>query len=308
MRIIVQNETGPSTAMKITERKSPKPGIGEVVVKMEAAGINPVDLKVRAGAFELIGKPPFTVGWDISGTIIAIGEGVTNFAPGDAVFGMPAFPAQAACYAEEVAVKANHMVKRPPTFSALEAGAVPLAGLTAWQALITHGKLKSGQTVLIHGAGGGVGHLAIQIAKAHGAKVIATASATKTGFVSDLGADVIIDYAKEDFVKVAGMVDLVLDAFGGDHASRSLDCVAPGCTVVCIIGPSEGSAEKARREGKNLIKMLVEPDAIGLAAIAKLTTTNKLRVHIAKSFALADAARAHDYLETKPCGKVILIP
>ena len=184
MRTITQNTAGGPEVLVIVEIDDPTPGPGEVLVRVGAAGINPVDAAVRAGYYPLLGKPPFTVGWDISGTVEAIGPGVSEFAVGDEVFGMPRFPKQAAAYAEKVVAPAVELAAKPPSLDHVQAGALPLAGLTAWQGLVKIGGLKQGQRALIHGAAGGVGHIAVQIAKARGAHVVATASTAKLDFAA----------------------------------------------------------------------------------------------------------------------------
>jgi NADPH:quinone reductase-like Zn-dependent oxidoreductase len=218
MRAAIQNSVGGPDVLVIANRPDPTPKASEVLVRVKAAGINPVDGAVRAGYYPLLGEPPFILGWDISGTVEALGAGVSGFRVGDEVFGMPRFPKQAAAYAELTAVPADEIVLKPKRAGHLEAGALPLAGLTAWQGLVRHGGLKSGQRVLIHAAAGGVGHLAVQIAKAHGAYVVATASPAKLDFVRNLGADEVIDYTKGDFTDQVRDIDLVLEPLGGEHA------------------------------------------------------------------------------------------
>jgi NADPH:quinone reductase-like Zn-dependent oxidoreductase len=203
----------------IADRPAPSPKAGEVLIRVGASGINPVNGAVRAGRFPLLGEPPFILGWDVSGTVEALGSGVIGLKVGDAVFGMPRFPKQAAAYAELAAVPADEIAPKPKGIDHLHAAALPLAGLTAWQGLVRHGGLEQGQRVLIHAAAGGVGHLAVQIAKARGAHVVATASPEKLDFVRSLGADGVIDYTKDDFVDKAHDIDLVLDMFGGDLGS-----------------------------------------------------------------------------------------
>ena len=199
-------------------RQSRHPARARILVQIAAAGLNPVDAAVRAGYYRLLGNPPFTVGWDISGTVEALGSGVDGFAVGDAVFGMPRFPEQAAAYAEKIVAPAAELAGKPESLDQLRAAALPLAGLTAWQGLVRAAGLKSGQRVLIHGAAGGVGHLAVQIAKAQGAEIVATASASKLDFVRGLGADTVIDYGKDDFTELARDIDVALETVGGDHA------------------------------------------------------------------------------------------
>ncbi|WP_192177987.1 NADP-dependent oxidoreductase [Mesorhizobium amorphae] len=194
MRAIIQNSVGGPDVLVIADRPDPSPKAGEVLVRVKAAGINPVDGAVRAGYYPLLGEPPFILGWDISGTIEALGPDVTGLKIGDAVFGMPRFPRQAAACAELAVAPVDEIAPKPEGIDHVQAAALPLAGLTAWQGLIRHGRLKQGQRVLIHAAAGGVGHLAVQIAKARGAYVIATASPEKLDFVRSLGADEVIDY------------------------------------------------------------------------------------------------------------------
>ncbi|TIW99537.1 MAG: NADP-dependent oxidoreductase, partial [Mesorhizobium sp.] len=166
MRAATQNSVGGPDVLVIADQPDPTPKAGEVLVRVKAAGINPVDGAVRAGYYPLLGEPPFILGWDISGTVEALGAGVSGFRIGDEVFGMPRFPKQAAAYAELAAVPANEIALKPKSADHLQAGALPLAGLTAWQGLARHGGLKPGQRVLVHAGAGGVGHLAVQIAKA----------------------------------------------------------------------------------------------------------------------------------------------
>ncbi|WP_244661842.1 NADP-dependent oxidoreductase [Mesorhizobium huakuii] len=215
MRAVTQNTVGGPDVLIIANQPAPSPKAGEVLVRVKAAGINPVDGAVRGGYYPLLGEPPFILGWDISGTVEALGTGVTGFKVGDEVFGMPRFPKQAAAYAELAAVPADEIALKPKAADHIQAGALPLAGLTAWQGLVRHGALKSGQRVLVHAAAGGVGHLAVQIAKARGAYVIATASRSKLDFVRRLGADEVIDYTQGDFTSRISDIDLVLDPMGG---------------------------------------------------------------------------------------------
>lgn len=202
MRAIVMQARGGPEVLKLEEVPRPEPLLTEVLVRVHAAGVNPVDAGVRAGAFPLL-APPAILGWDVSGVVEAITPGVTRFRVGDEVFGMPLFPRAAGAYAEYVAAPARQLVRRPPALDHVEAGGLPLAGLTAWQALVDIAAVQPGQRVLIHAAGGGVGHLAVQIAKARGAYVIGTASHGKHDLVRSLGADEVIDYRETDFTSVA---------------------------------------------------------------------------------------------------------
>lgn len=306
MRAIIQNSVGGPDVLVIADRPDPEPKAGEVLVRVKAAGINPVDGAVRAGYFPLLGEPPFILGWDVSGTVEALGPGVTDLKVGDAVFGMPRFPKQAAAYAELAAVPADEVAPKPRGIDHAHAGALPLAGLTAWQGLVRHGALKSGQRVLIHAAAGGVGHLAVQIAKARGAYVIATASPEKLDFVRGLGADEIIDYTKGDFADSVGNVDLVLETVGGDHAEHSLKVIKAGGVLVSLLNVSDPAKAQAKERGIRVERMSVVPDRAGLVELGKLIDANKLVVHVAKTFPLDQAGAAHAFLGTRPIGKVVL--
>src|SRR3954464_1713765 len=196
MRVITQLSTGGPEVLEVGEAEVPTPLPTEIRVRVAAAGVNPVDWKTRAGAgmATVIGPPPFTVGWDVAGTVDAVGPGVTRFSVGDSVFGMPWFPRQAGAYAEFVTAPSRHFAHRPAGLSEVEAAGLPLAGLTAWQGLVDVAPLQPGQRVLVHAAAGGVGHLAVQIAKARGAYVIGTASRAKHDLLNDLGVDETVDY------------------------------------------------------------------------------------------------------------------
>lgn len=170
---------GDPSVLRVVEVDVPEPNHGQVLIELGAAGINPVDLVVRSGAFPLLGDPPFTLGWDVAGVVAAVGPGVSQFLPGDEVIGLIAFPDAAGAYADYVLASPNEIVPKPADLTMEQAGGLPLAGLTAWQALVGIAGIDEGQRVLIHRAAGGVGHLAVQIAKARGATVIGTARASK---------------------------------------------------------------------------------------------------------------------------------
>lgn len=306
MRAITQNTVGGPEVLEIAERPSPQPKAGEVLIRVRAAGVNPVDAAVRGGFYPLLGEPPFVLGLDLSGTVEAVGAGANGFAPGDEVFGMPNFPAQAATYAELATAPASELAHKPQALDHAAAAALPLAGLTAWQGLVTVGKLKAGDRVLIHGAAGGVGHLAVQIAKARGAYVIATASPSKVDFVRALGADEVIDYTTDDFVAKAGQVDMVFEPLGGDHAEKSLKVLRKGGALIALLDPSAKAKSDAKALGIRLERISVVPDREGLQELAKLAAVGKLKVRVARSFPLAEAGAAHAFLATKPKGKVVL--
>lgn len=306
MRAITQTTVGGPEVLELADVPAPQPKPGEVLIRTRAAGVNPVDAAVRGGYYPLLGEPAFTVGWDVSGTVEAVGSGVTDLAPGDEVFGMPRFPAEAAAYAELVTAPASELARKPETLDHLDAGALPLAGLTAWQGLVTFGRLKAGDRVLIQAGAGGVGHLAVQIAKARGAYVIATASPGKVDFVRSLGADEVIDYTSNDFIAKAGPVDMVFEALGGDHPEKSLKVLKNGGTLVVLLGATDKAAAEAESRGIRIERISVRPDRAGLEELAKLVEAGKLKVHVARSFPLAEAAAAHSFLADKPIGKVVL--
>lgn len=306
MQIIVQSETGGRETLHLAEYPDPTPSEGEILIRSTAAGINPVDVAVRSGAFKLIGDPPFTIGWDVAGTVRAVGNGVKDFMVGDRVFGMPLFPKEAAAYSTHVLAPSDEMAKTPDSLSDTEAGGLPLAGLTAWQCLVQVAGLKSGQKCLIHGGAGGVGHLAVQIAKARDAHVTATASAGKLEIVSALGADVVLDY-RED--ALGDGYDVVLDPQSGPQAEQSVAAVKEGGAVVTLLPPSEAAKAKAMTKNVILTSHFVAPDAAGLRALAELCEAGQLKVHVARTFPLSAAGEAQRFLEeSRPVGKVVLLP
>ncbi len=296
MRAITQLSIGGPEVLEINRVAVPDPLPTEIRVRVAAAGVNPVDWKTRAGAgmAAVLGPPPFTVGWDVAGTVDAVGVGVTRFAVGDAVFGMPWFPRQAGAYAEFVTAPSRHFAYRPARLSEPEAAGLPLAGLTAWQALVDVAHVAAGQRVLVHAAAGGVGHLAVQIAKARGAYVIGTASVGKHPLLNDLGVDEPVDYRAEAFERVIEPVDLVLDLIGGDVAVRSLEVLRPDGRLVCLPSAASAAAVTAAAErGLRATGMVVEPDGDGLEELARLVDDRRLRVLVGETFPLERAAHAH---------------
>ena len=306
MRAIVQTSTGGPEVLTVANRSDPVPNKGEVLVRVHAAGINPVDTAVRSGAYPLLGEPPFTVGWDISGVVEKVGPDTSGFTAGDEVFGMPKFPKEAAAYAELVAAPADELVLKPKGIDHVHAGALPLAGLTAWQALVGAGQIKPGQHVLIQAAAGGVGHLAVQIAKARGAYVVATASTSKLDFDRNLGADEVVDYTTTRFSDLVSGIDIVLEPIGGENAEHALKVLKDGGTLVSLLGISDKAKAEAKARGVRLEHISVVPDREGLSELAKLIDAGKLTVHVARTFSLGEAGAAHAFLATKPAGKIAL--
>ncbi|MFD0361349.1 NADP-dependent oxidoreductase [Nocardia sp. GCM10030253] len=308
MYAITQDTFGGPEVLYRTEVERPQPGPGEVLVLVRAAGVNPVDAAVRAGHFPPFPAPPFALGWDVAGVVEAVGAGVTRFDVGAEVFGMPLFPKAAGAYAEYLVAPADELAFKPRALSMSEAGALPLAGLTAWQGLVRIAGSEPGQRVLIHAAAGGVGHLAVQVAKARGAHVIATARTENHAFLTELGADELIDYTATDFATATDPVDVVFDLVGGEYAPRSLRTLNSGGLLVTTVGHNPGLTRvEAEQHGIRFETVFVHPSAEDLAGLAALAEAGKLRVHVEREFDLADAAKAHASTGNAR-GKTVLIP
>lgn len=307
MRAISQEVLGGPEVLTIVELDRPALGPTDILIRVHAAGVNPTDwLHRKTGLY--LGKPPFVVGWDVSGTVEATGRGVTLHKAGDEVFGMLDYPAGAGAYAEYVAGPSRNFVRKPAGIDHVQAAALPVAALTAWQALVDTAGVQPGQRVLVHAAAGGVGHVAVQLAKALGAYVIGTASAPKHAFVRGLGADEVIDYTTADFAETVRDVDVVLDAVGGDYGPRSLRTLRRGGTLVAIVFSHPGDMESAAKErGVRLEYQTVEADQAGMAAIAKLVDEGLLRTEIDAVLPLEQAGEAQRRGETgRTTGKIVL--
>jgi NADPH:quinone reductase-like Zn-dependent oxidoreductase len=308
MRAISQDVVGGPEVLKVVEVERPAPRPNEVLVRVRAAGVNPTDWKHRAsGGF--LGEPPFVLGWDVSGVVEEAGIGVDLFQPGDEVFAMLPYPFGHGSHAEYVTAPARAFAHKPAGIDHVQAGALPLVSLTSWQALVERADVRPGQRVLIHAAAGGVGHVAVQIAKERGAYVIGTASAGKHDFLREIGVDEPVDYRETDFAEVVKDVDVVLDTIGGDTAVRSLRVLRPGGLVVSILPVgSKEFYEEAQRLGVRAVRMLVDADHTGMKAIAELVEAGRLRATIAGTLPLADAAEAHALGDTgRTTGKLVLV-
>lgn len=307
MRAISQDTAGGPEVLKMVEVDKPVPGPTEVLVRVKAAGVNPTDWKSRASGSVWGTPPPFVLGFDVSGVVEAVGFGVALYKPGDEVFGMLRYPVGHGAYAEYVTAPSRHFARKPAGLDHAQAAAIPLAALTAWQALVDVAGLQAGQRVLVHAAAGGVGHFAVQIAKARGAYVIGTASAGKHDLLRDLGADELVDYREQDFAEVVRDVDVVLEAIGGDYGMRSLRTLREGGTIVSLLGLSEELAARAAELGIRAEAILVEPDHAAMRALAALAEAGKLRTEVAAIVPLAEAAKAHELGETnRTSGKIVL--
>jgi NADPH:quinone reductase-like Zn-dependent oxidoreductase len=272
-----------------------------------------VDWKTRGGTgmAHVLGEPPFTLGWDVSGVVEEVGFGVTTLAPGDEVYGMPWFPRAANAYAQYVTAPARQWARKPATLDHVHAAAVPLAALTAWQTVVDTARVQAGRRVLITAAAGGVGHFAVQFARHLGAHVIATASAARHPWLKELGADETVDYTTTRFEDAAADVDVVIDLVGDEHdrtSTRSLKVLRPGGLLVAV--PSGVSPELVRAAGAAGVRVspfLVEPDGAALTTIAGLIDAGEVAVEVEETFPLERAAAAHTRGEAgRTRGKLVL--
>ncbi|MGP3961663.1 NADP-dependent oxidoreductase [Nonomuraea sp. 3N208] len=326
MRAITYRSFGEPEVLELTEVARPVPQAHEVLVRVRAAGVNPPDWKLRRTPY-----PPDYVdlplipGWDVSGVVEEVGEYVGRFKPGDEVFGMLNFPRYAGAYAEYVVARPRQFARKPAGIDHVQAAALPMAALTVWQAFADVAAVSAGQRVLVHAAAGGVGHLAVQLAKLRGAYVIGTARAAKHAFVRGLGADEVIDYTTVDFARaVSGMVpdsdtsgiapdsgtsgvDVVLDMVGKDYPARSLPVLRPGGAFIGGAGMTPGDVAAYERAGLRSGVFVVEPDHAALESIAGLAAEGRLAAHVDRVFPLAEAAKAHALMESGDfVGKLVL--
>ena len=285
------------------EMQRPTPGHDEVLIKVHAAAVNPADWKMRAGHMKEVFPLTFpaTLGWDVSGTVEEAGDTVTQFKRGDEVYAL----VKGGGYAEYVVAKADIVGKKPRTLDHVHAAAVPVAGLTAWQALFEVAQLRAGQKVLIHAAAGGVGNFAVQLAKAKGAYVIGTASSKNQAFLGELGVDQAVDYQKTRFEDAVRDVDVVLDTVGGETQERSFKVLKKGGILVSLVQPP--SQESATKYGVRALFYGGHASSSDLAEIAKLIDDGKVKPVVETVLPLADARRAHELSETRHArGKIVL--
>lgn len=311
MIAIEQKRWGGTEELRLVERPRPEPLPTEVLVRVKAAGVNPVDVYTREGkAYMRALSLPFIPGWDISGVVEAVGYGVTRFKAGDEVFGMPWFPRSAAAYAQYATAPSRQLALKPAGVSHQEAAALPLAGTTAWNMVSELAKVEPGMRVLISGGAGGVGHLAIQIAKSMGAWVAATASAEKHPFLRALGADVAIDYLNQSPLRVVKDLDVVIELIGGATCIEMLKLVRKGGKLITAQAAwAPTLPQEALQAGVDALWYLVEPDYVALEHLSRLIEAGKLKVHVSHEFPLASVREAHAMIATRRVtGKVVLIP
>jgi len=306
MKAIRVHAYGGPELMQLVEAPVPVCGAGDLLVRVVAAGVNPIDWKMRSGAMaaQMPKSFPITIGSDAAGVVTAVGGEVAAFELGDEVFFYAEF-ARAGSYAEYVAVDASQVTKKPRTASFATAAALPMAGQAAWTALIETGQVERGMRVLIHGGAGALGTTAVQLAKEHGAQVIATASGDGLALVKSLGADEVIDYRTQRFEQIAHDIDIVLDTLGGPTQEASWATLRQGGILVATaMPPPPGRAAGA---GVRAAFVFTPPRGEVLAQLAERVDDGRLRIVVGQEFALADAAQAHRLGESgKARGKMIL--
>ena len=321
MKAIQIHAYGGPEVLTYEEVPRPTAGPGEVLLRVVAAGVNPSDWKTRSGFadFPESRRPPrprlpLILGHDISGIVEAVGPDVTLFEPGDAVYGQTRIGEALAggtgtyigAYAEYTTTFVTNLAPKPATIDHLHAAAIPTAALTAWQALFDYGKLEAGQSVLINGAAGGVGHLAVQLAKARGARVIAVASGRHETFLREIGADHFIDYTTTPFEQAAHEVDLVVDAVGARDGDRLLDVIKRGGRLVPVF-LGQYSAARAASASVTISLCLMRADAAQLSEVSRLIDSGRVRVALETVMPLREARRAHEYGESQHLrGKIVL--
>ncbi|KAF1304979.1 MULTISPECIES: NADP-dependent oxidoreductase [Enterococcus] len=306
-RAIVINHYGNEEQLVEEHVSLPEIKENQVLLKVKASGVNPIDWKLREGYLAKMfpWQFPIILGWDVAGEIVAIGDKVTKWEVGEAVFARPD-TTRFGTYADYTIVDAELLAKKPENTSFAEAAAVPLAGLTAYQALFTHGQLQAGETVLIHAGAGGVGLFAIQLAKQAGARVITTASEQNRTFLKELGADQVIDYRQEDFSEVLQGIDLVIDTMGGEIQAKSFHVLKPHGRLISIVGipPQEDEKQITAKS------IWLKPDGVQLQLLADLLEQGKIRSIVGQTFPLTATGvkQAHQLSETHHAkGKIVLV-
>lgn len=302
MRRVVYDYFGDADVLRVETARVPSPDLDQVLVRVAGAGLNPIDWKTRKGlgfaAKQIADDLPWTPGYDMAGEVVAVGDDVTTLVPGDRVMGMIGFPAGGGGYADYAVVPAVDLAIVPEEIDLMTAGALPLAALTAWQALFEVAELEAGQKVLIHAGAGGVGHFAVQFALERGAHVIATASSSNRDFLAALGVHEVIDYHTTSIEEECYGLDVVLDLIGGEVGKRSLHTLSEHGVLVTI--PTVTADEiitEAEGRGLRAHGMTVRPDVFHLEEIAELIEDGDVRIHIDQSFSLESVQEAHKLLE-----------
>lgn len=330
MKAFVIDRYGRKNGIRAGDMPMPEPREDDVLIQIHAAGVNPLDSKIRDGEFKLIlpYRLPLILGNDLAGVVVRVGSRARRFKPGDEVYARP-HKDRIGTFAEFIAVKEDAVALKPAALTMAEAASIPLVGLTAWQALIEKGQLKNGQKVLIHAGSGGVGTFAIQLAKHVGATVATTTSARNIELVKRLGADIVIDYQKDDFSAILKDYDLVLDTQGGNALEKSLRVLKPGGKLIGIAGPPDPDFAKAmgdswflktvmrflsyrirkaaKRHGVSYSFVFMRADGGQLSQIAKLIDAGAIRPVIDQVFPFESTKEALTYVETgRAKGKVVI--
>jgi NADPH2:quinone reductase len=313
VRAVLLTGFGGPERLEPAEVPDPVPGPGQLLVRVRAAAVNPVDYQTRRGDYADAVALPSIIGSDVSGTVEAVGPGVRDFEAGDDVYAMPRLFAGAGGYAQYTVLEEAIVARKPASLSHEEAACIPCAGGTAWECLVRRGGLRVGETVLVHAAAGGVGSLAVQIAKAAGARVLATCSARSREFVEGLGADVVIDYAAEDYVEAVdreGGADLVLDTIGGDAVARAGEVLRPSGRLVSIVDiPIPQSLLPYWERNLSAHFVFVPSDRSNLDALRSLLERGQVRALVDSVLPLSRVAEAHERLERGGVrGKIVLDP
>ena len=307
MKAVRIHQFGGSDQLVYEDAPMPTPPAGEVCIRVRAVGVNPYDYKIRQGSVEkmLPHQLPLILGWDVAGDIAALGEGVTDFQVGDPVYVM-ANPAKDGAYAEYIVVDAQVVVPKPERLTYPEAASIPLTGQTALQSIYDLGQLQAGQTILIHGGAGSVGSFAIQLAKAKGATVYATASGADQDYITQLGADKAIDYKTQQFEELVHDVDVVLDPLGGETQQKSWQVLKPGGILVSTVQPPQPPADAPAGAQGKIVN--AQSSAESLRSLSALVESGQLTTLVQKILPLQEAKQAHDMLEggLKTPGKVVL--
>ncbi|MFH8500859.1 NADP-dependent oxidoreductase [Streptomyces flaveolus] len=331
MRAFLVEKYGGRAGVRAADIPDPQVGADDVLVKIHAAGVNPLDLRIRNGDFKafLPYRLPLVLGNDLAGTVVRVGPSVTRFAVGNEVYARPDKD-RIGTFAELLAVHQNDLAPKPATLTMAEAASLPLVALTAWQALVERAHVQPGQRVLIHAGAGGLGSIAVQLAKALGAHVATTVSTAKVDLAKDLGADVVVDYRTQDFGKVLDGYDVVLDSLGGDNLAKSLRVLKPGGIAISVAGPPDPAfarelglnpflrlamtalsfktRRKAKRHGVTYSFLFMKANGDQLRELTPLIDTGKIRPVVDRVFPFEEALQAMEHVEKgrAKAGKVVL--
>lgn len=309
MKAIVLKSFGGPESFELCDVPKPVPQAGQVLVRVHATSINPLDYQVRRGDYPDLVPLPAITGHDVSGVVEAVGAGVMAYAPGDEVWYTPQIFEGQGSYAEYHVAAESIVGRKPAALSHLEAASLSLVGGTAWEALVARAGLRVGESILIHGGAGGVGHVAIQLAKATGARVLTTVREANFAFAREMGADVVIDYEKEDYIDAVLRatdgrgVDVVFDTIGGDALSRSPDALAQLGRVVSIVDIAQPQ-NLIQAWGKNAAYHFVftRQNRGKLDELSALVAQGRLRPHVGAVYRMADVPAAHARLESRNNG------